>query len=101
MPFPRTLAWSEMQIALSKIWTQVTDSISYDNIYSYTYICLKKKYIIVDRDLDIYIYIYVEKGKMEERCMLVYLLIFFYFIVPMCFNFKVFDWMQNILLKLF
>ena len=31
MPFQRALAQNEMQTALSRIWTQVADSISYDN----------------------------------------------------------------------
>ena len=31
MPFPRTLVQSEMQPALSEIWTQIADSISYNN----------------------------------------------------------------------
>ena len=29
MPFKRALAWSEMQTASSRIWTLITDSISY------------------------------------------------------------------------
>ena len=31
MPFPTVLVWSEMQTASSRIWTQVTDPISYDD----------------------------------------------------------------------
>ena len=31
MPFPRVLVQSETQIVSSRIWTQVADSISYDN----------------------------------------------------------------------
>ena len=31
MLFPKALAWSERQTALSRIWTRVTDSISYDD----------------------------------------------------------------------
>ena len=31
MPFPRALVQREIQIALSRIWTQFTNSISYDN----------------------------------------------------------------------
>ena len=30
MPFPRALAWSEKQINSSRIWTRVTDFISYN-----------------------------------------------------------------------
>ena len=31
MPFLRPLAWSEMKIALSRIWTWLAESISNDN----------------------------------------------------------------------
>ena len=31
MPVPRALVWSEMQTTLSRIWTQVINSISYDD----------------------------------------------------------------------
>ena len=31
IPFPRELMWSETQTTSSRIWTQVTNSISYDN----------------------------------------------------------------------
>ena len=31
MPFPRLLAWREMQTVLSRIWTPVSDFVSYDN----------------------------------------------------------------------
>ena len=34
MTFPKTLARSETQAVLSRIWTQITDSISYDNRYA-------------------------------------------------------------------
>ena len=33
MPFPRALAWNEMQAALSSTWTWVVNSISYVDDY--------------------------------------------------------------------
>ena len=45
-PFPRALAWSEMHIASSMIWTQATDSISSDDHHYF-------------KTLSFYIYIYI------------------------------------------
>ena len=40
MPFPRVLAWSKLQTALSRIWTWLADSISYDDNHYAKCMCI-------------------------------------------------------------